>query len=387
MAKAATDKPRTGSKRRKAPVTTHLYQRGNIWWFRIEVDGKDCRRSLQTADVDEAKIAAARIARDIRNDQKSELHGLTWQRALLNYAETYIDVPTQQLKPASIKRYMCSWRCVSPWLSGKRLSDITVPFLSKFVRERRAQGVTNGTINRDLASIGVVMKLAQRNGHIAVNPVTLFGKGDTRESKFIPNLPTEQLIEQVAQASSSPVFGDIIRMLSLTGCRMQEIVELTVGQIKVENGRTLLHLDKTKNGRERTIALSPEAVAVLRRQPAPPQDCPYVFWRDHRGIGSFQYPSNVFRDCMSQVVRQSGSGNAKVLPFRLHDLRHYWAVSSLVRGVSIYAVSHNLGHSNVVITQKVYLSSLTHDQQQRVLQAYAWTPGTEGSAQSPKNTA
>ena len=78
---------------------------------------------------------------------------------------------------------------------------------------------------------------------------------------------------------------------------------------------------------------------------------PYMFWHDQGQ--RYRNVSSRFRI----FVKRSG-----VRPFRVHDLRHWYAVDYLRRGGSIYTLSQILGHSSVKVTE-LYLAFLTPDEQ------------------------
>ena len=57
-----------------------------------------------------------------------------------------------------------------------------------------------------------------------------------------------------------------------------------------------------------------------------------------------------------KISRKTG-----VKKFGTHAIRHYFATELIRKGVSIYKFSKVLGHSNVIITQSVYIHLLPAD--------------------------
>ena len=62
-------------------------------------------------------------------------------------------------------------------------------------------------------------------------------------------------------------FGDIVRLLILTGCRKNEVGELRWREIDFDKAAINLPRHRTKNGRPHAIPLPPRAVEILRAQP------------------------------------------------------------------------------------------------------------------------
>jgi integrase len=66
-----------------------------------------------------------------------------------------------------------------------------------------------------------------------------------------------------------PAYGVILRLLILTGCRLEEIAQLRWSEISLDEGDPLIKLPshRTKNAREHWIPLVPTAVEILQAWP------------------------------------------------------------------------------------------------------------------------
>ena len=166
-----------------------------------------------------------------------------------------------------------------------------------------------------------------------------------------------------------PGYAMLFRFLFLTGCRKGEALALTWSDIdlkhgtahicksvsnKVREGGKWYSITTPKNvGSNRTVCLPAFFCDMLRaykkEQDAEPQD--FVFG------GEDPFPHITIDRRFHQAADAAG-----VKRIRIHDLRHSCASLLIHKGVSIVAVSHHLGHSNVTQTLNTYSHMLPDDQ-------------------------
>ena len=149
---------------------------------------------------------------------------------------------------------------------------------------------------------------------------------------------------------------DLWRVALATGMRRGELlglawedVDLKVPQVRVRTSLTHVQgrpqLKSTKNGRGRVLALDAATAAAIARQPPPRHDeWSLVFARPD---GRPWRPESITDRWRRQWPRLD-------LPkLTLHSLRHCHACL-LDQGVPIPVVSQRLGHTNVMMTMRVY---------------------------------
>ena len=127
--------------------------------------------------------------------------------------------------------------------------------------------------------------------------------------------------------------ADIIRLLSLTGCRKGELIQLKWSEVDEDR----LILRDGKSG-PRTVYLCTRAQALISRQP---RISAFVF-PDHRNI----------TECRSMELSlwRKVRKCANLEDVRLHDLRHTFASQAVIAGVPLAVVSRLLGHSQMRMT-------------------------------------
>jgi integrase len=109
---------------------------------------------------------------------------------------------------------------------------------------------------------------------------------------------------------------------------------------------------------ERSVALDPSTVAVLRRHRKAQQELRLLWgaaWTETGLVfthedGRAMSPNGVSQRFDRLVTRHH------MPPLRLHDLRHVAATLALTAGVDVKVVSEQLGHTTTQVTRDIYLS-------------------------------
>ena len=157
-------------------------------------------------------------------------------------------------------------RHIIPLLGNRKVRDLTSPDIVKFQRDvtsgktaanvktkRRGRAIVKGgagTASRTVGLLGGILTYAVNEGIIKINPV--HGVPRPADKKRKVRLSPEQYrtlalavakAEECAENWQGPV---AIRLVSLTGCRRSEIVELTWDDVDIDGG--CLRLSDTKTG-------------------------------------------------------------------------------------------------------------------------------------------
>ncbi|MGB6394276.1 MAG: site-specific integrase [Bradyrhizobium sp.] len=187
------------------------------------------------------------------------------------------------------------------------------------------------TRNRARSSLSAFFAWAIAEGLTEANPVT--GTLEADEGGSRDRVLSQDELRTLWRNLPADRYGDIIRLLILTGQRREEIGGLRWDEIASEaSGSSSLCFPppRTKNGREHTLPLSPQAAAILARQSRRGE---FVFG-SARGFTVWSY-SKAGLD-----ARLDG-----VAPWRLHDLRR--SVATLLGdklGVLPHVVEAILNH-------------------------------------------
>ena len=229
---------------------------------------------------------------------------------------------------------------INPALGKRRVCDISRADVATLHHEMR---YTPYQANRTLGVLSKMFNLAEVWG------LRLDGSNPCRHVKKYPEQNRERFLspEELArlgqvlrevedQAAESPAAVAAIRLLTLTGCRLSEILTLKWDYV-VDGG---LHLPDSKTG-AKVVHLgttAQEALAAIERLP----DNPYVIVGRKPGthLADLQHP-------WRRIRRRAGLDDV-----RIHDLRHSFASSAVALGESLPMIGKLLGHTQVQTTAR-----------------------------------
>jgi integrase/recombinase XerD len=326
---------------------------GDTLYGRTRVAGRLYRWSLDTNDP---KVAADRRRKskdEIVKTRKSDAH--SFAAAIAAWAEDWL-IPNKGAKTA--QRYLLSIKQITPYLEGKRLPEIDGPLIAAIIKARRAKGVTNATIKRDLVALSSVFNYAIDQGWCEHNPV--LPRMKRVEEKHHPIvLPAETDIKLVLTIAT-PMIRRLCRAALATGAREDELLSAKRDQIDHAR-RQLTLIGKGRKGvkRHRVIDLVPfSGYEVLNEVPVHPTS-PIVFW--HSDGLAYHGFAQQFWKLTRRAARIAKEEGIPFRPFRFHDLRHVHAVNWLKAGRSIYDLQRRLGHASIKTTE-IYCTFLTPEE-------------------------
>ena len=129
------------------------------------------------------------------------------------------------------------------------------------------------------------------------------------------------------------IFGDLQKLLLLTGQRRAEVAEMTWSEVDLENGLWTIPADRSKSNREMIVPLSDLALEVLGGVPRF-AGCDYVF--------TTQRSKPVCNFAPGKARADAGSG---VTGWRLHDLRRTCRTGLARLGVAEIVAERCLNHA------------------------------------------
>jgi integrase len=248
---------------------------------------------------------------------------------------------------------------MTPSFSGMAIADIDRKTIANFVAKRQKAGVTNSTIRRDLTALSrLTAACAAWSGEVAANAARDYDRSILlRVQRRVLRLPRRNDISIVFAAVPRTMLP-ILQLLDETGMRLNEAVSLEDWQVDWVN-RTI-RLTKTKTNRPRVIAfVTPAGDAGWVLDPLRGASRAGHLFKNSDGQPYVQMSTN-FDQTMRRVLSNEhveGSGFAR---FRIHDLRHAFAVRWLEAGGNIYRLQKHLGHSSIKATEG-YLDHVPED--------------------------
>jgi DNA invertase Pin-like site-specific DNA recombinase len=202
-------------------------------------------------------------------------------------------------------------------LISERVSEITPDGIEEFKEQRLKNGVRTATVNRDLAVLRHILKLAQRKRLITRTPFDEVGFLEERKQRRRPHIMTFEE-EQKVQAVAEPHVRVIMALELETGLRTNcEALMLKWEDVDLVNDVIQVRCSKTAAG-VRNVPMSSRCKSELLawQERLGPAFSPWVF-------PNMRKPSRPLKD-----VRKSWAQALKTagIPyFWIYDLRHTFA--------------------------------------------------------------
>ena len=194
-------------------------------------------------------------------------------------------------------------------LHGLQMAKVDRRNVAALVTEiAAASGPTEA--NHVRGSLSAFFAWAMREGLVEANPV--IGTNKATENKARERTLSDNELRDIWAALPADDYGDIIKLLALTGQRREEIGGLMWAEVDLDEEVILLPGERTKNGKPHLIPLSDAAADILRKRPQ--SERPHVF-----GVGVAGYQGwSKSKETLDAALTKAGK---KVAPWTPHDLR------------------------------------------------------------------
>ena len=224
-------------------------------------------------------------------------------------------------------------------------NDVGTTDIDRYVKVRREAGAENGTINRELAALKRMYRLAYDSKPRRVRDLL-------RSSRLKENAPRKGFVDDAAYGklighAKEPWLPGLLATAYTFGFRSTELVELKVEQINLVDRSIYLDPGNTKNDEGRTIKMTHEVFNLLAAGVKGKKKDDYVFTRSGESVKDF-------RGAWWALCEQAGLGKfVKTESDKLrwtgllfHDLRRS-AVRNIVRAGIPEVVSMKIsGHKS-----------------------------------------
>lgn len=154
---------------------------------------------------------------------------------------------------------------------------------------------------------------------------------------------TEDEVMTLIQNARSPMESALISLLFDTGCRITEVLNLTVDDVNWQTG-IISVIRKGKRKRKQKTSVYPETLRYLKQ------------YRDERGLKKgqklFDQGYHRLRAWLIDLASKCGITFPRGSVF--HNLRHARGTTDREAGIPIADISDTLGHASVDTTAKVY---------------------------------
>jgi integrase len=201
----------------------------------------------------------------------------------------------------------------------------------------------SGAASHTWSTLRAFMHWAMRQGVIEKNVAALYDGGGTNPPRDRKLLDTELAI--VWKACRDDQFGNVIRLLILTGARRDEVGHLPISEIVLDKREWVLASERSKNGRAHLVPLTEAALAILKVAVETRET--FVFgYGDERGFSGWSKA----KKALDKRIADAGH---QLEPWTLHDLRRTFATGLQKLKIEPHIIEACLNHSPPKL-QRVY---------------------------------
>ena len=252
-----------------------IYRRGKIYWVKYYRNGKPYAESSHS---DKQEVAKRLLKIREGEISRGKLPGICFDRIRFDeLMEDYLTDYRINNKRTLVKAERCA-RYLLEEFGGMKVTDITTPRINHYIQKRMDEGISNATINRELAALKRTFNLAARctPPRVAQIPYIPILSEDNVRKGFLEHGDFLALRE----ALPSHLKG-FVTFAYKTGWRLSEISNLTWSQVNRDQGIVTLNPGETKNREGRTVYLDDELRAIFNQhwkaRIKSPKLLPYVF--------------------------------------------------------------------------------------------------------------
>ncbi len=238
--------------------TGMLYQRGKVFWLKYYVNGRPVYESSGTDKQGAARrLLNERLGR-VATGQPilPRADKVRYEEAAKALREHYTVTGARDLTEAEFRLAH-----LDRFFAHRKLASIGPADAEQYALARQ-RDASNGTINRELAVLGRMLKLAYEHGTLARLPIL---------RKLAEAAPRQGFFErerfEAVRRRLSPDLQVAVSIAHSYGWRMQsEILTLERRQLDLEAGMLRLDPGQTKNGDGRAVTLTAELRRLLGEQ-------------------------------------------------------------------------------------------------------------------------
>jgi len=258
---------------------------------------------------------------------------------LLETSKTWDDAVQRWLIEKSKKKSLRSdeftIRWLNQYLSCVPLADINRGVIANLKTEKIASGVSNATVNRMLALLRSILRVAASEWDwLPSSPSVKLLREPSRRIRYLSSAQAIRLLTELP-----PHLSAMAAFSLATGLRRSNVTGLTWSQIDLKKKLARFDADQMKAGNPQIIPLNPDAMRILLTR----KNIHPVFVFTYKGNRIFQASTAAWY----KALRRAG-----IQDFRWHDLRHTWASWHVQNGTPLLALQELGGWESTEMVRK-----------------------------------
>lgn len=317
-----------------------VYKRKNSknYYCEVTVNGKTVIRSTKT----NKKSLALRFESQLRETlYRQHVLGdkptIKLSDAIFEYLSSKRGSVNQQNLDSQIRALNTQLCRVYPL--DNELHGLNGGHLNKLVSLRRKDGVAEGTIRLMLTTLKGVLNWSKSAGYLQPDNLVIPKiRVNNQRTRILSQSEESRLLERLT-LNKNPDDYDLVVLLLDTAARLNEIQQLRWESIDLKNGE--INLWRTKTNTESILKLTDRSLEILKRRQTTTKHSELVFPSKKGGLRRTTPKS------IQNVYKEIGLDG-----FCTHSIRHTTASKLVKSGMSLFAVSKLLGHSNISMSQR-----------------------------------
>ena len=334
----------------------YIYQRGNLYWYRVRLEGNEYRGSTKTDN----KKLAQQIANTIEADLVRKKFSMPVKNnyTFLTAWEQYFNSLSNSKGTVEVKGWIS--KHFIPAFKDKNIAEITQSDIKDYQLKRkieimampknigkRESEIFFAYLNKEILILSNFFNFYIDKGLIEKNPTS--GVKKLNELSRLKTL-SDSDIGKLISGATNKLTRDLITFLILSGCRKGEALNLKWDDVDLQND--VIAIKGTKTKYDRYIPISKPLKALLSGIEKH-QDYLYVFNKNGAKLGDFKKSFH------------TACKNAGFKDMHIHDLRHVFASKMVMDGTSFYITGELLGHRTTQMTKRYSQFSPKHFTQGR----------------------
>jgi integrase len=303
-----------------------------VWWIHYHVDGKRHREKVGRKG-DAIKLYAERKADALRGRKLPDL--VKTKNGKVTLSTLIDDVLVHVAHHRDLRGYQGKAQIIRPAIGHLVASEITPQVLLAYLNEHTK---TPATFNRYRAFLSLSFKVGILNSKVTSNPARGFSqrKESAGRKRYLSREEYARVCASIRKLSPEHLPEFIVSVQ--TGMRLSEQYTFTWRQVDLDQRK--IELVKTKNGSDRTVRLTAEAVAALQElaaQPHKPGD--RVFRSAHA--------NHTTRDWFKPAL-----ADARITEYKWHGNRHTYCSWLSMSGASLKDIQELAGHKAIAMSAR-----------------------------------
>lgn len=305
----------------------------------------------------------------------SGLYKKTQRYTLEQWLDEWLATYCKDLKPMTLSGYKSKIESrIKPYLGKSQLTALNNVRLQKYYNLLASGDSDHKPLSaKSIQNVhGILHKALDQAviaGILASNPSDHVKLPKIKKPALMPLMDED--VTRFLDAIKGDPYERLYIVALFSGLRESELIGLQWDDVDLENGiitvcrqiqkaygkNEYVFLDETKNGKQRTAAIAPSIVKVLKAQRVQQMEWQLAagsLWKNERNlvftneIGDHLKHRTVYNR-FKRIVSSIGLEHT-----RFHDLRHSYAVNALQAGDSVKAVQEQLGHYSSAFTMDTY---------------------------------